>query len=94
MKFRERLLNPKKLKIDLEKLSIVTIDDVSYRTFTKQYTHVYDGHCQCFKDCDCASRKETVTNTEITWYRNIIFDNTDKCFYSEPYTPELIIKSN
>lgn len=83
---RERFLNPKRLNIELESLQIKIIDGVSYRTFTKQYTDIYDGHCQCYKDCDCSSKAGTVTNTEITWYRNIIFDGTDKCFYSEPYT--------
>ena len=83
---RERLLNPKTLNIELEALQITIIDGVSYRIFTKKYTSIDNGSCQCYKDCDCSSRAGTVTNTEITWYRNIKFDGTDKCFYSEPYT--------
>ena len=83
---RERLLNPKRLNIELEALQIIIIDDVSYRTFTKKYNSYDDGSCQCFKDCDCSSRVGTITSTEKTWFRNIKFDGTDKCFYSEPYT--------
>lgn len=83
---RERLLNPKRLNIELEALQLTIVDGVSYRTFTKQYTSVDDGSCQCYKDCDCSSKAGTITNTKITWYRNIKFDGTDKCFYSEPYT--------
>lgn len=83
---RERLLNPKILKINLEALKIIIIDNVSYRTFTEKFTKIDDGRCQCYHDCDCSSRKGEVTNIKINWYRNIKFDGTDKCFYSEPYT--------
>jgi len=83
---RERLLNPKTLNIELEALQITIIDGVSYRIFTKKYTSIDNGSCQCYKDCNCSSKRGTITNTEITWYRNIKFDSTDKCFYSEPYT--------
>ena len=81
----ERLLNPKRLNIELETLPIKIIDGVSYRTFTKQYTTYDGGGCQCYKDCDCSSRSGVFVLV-ITWYRNTKFDNTDKCFYSEPYT--------
>lgn len=83
---RNRLLNPKQLGIDLESLSTITVNNNEFRYFTKKYTHIDDGKCQCFKDCDCYKNKGKVTITEITWYRNTKFDGTDKCFYSEPYT--------
>ncbi|MCA9750301.1 MAG: hypothetical protein KC414_14420 [Romboutsia sp.] len=83
---KDRLLNPKQLGLDLESLPIITINNEQFRHFTKKYTHINDGKCQCFKDCDCAKNKGKITITKITWYRNIKFDGTDKCFYSIPYT--------
>ena len=84
---RERLLNPKRMKTKLEAFPVIIVEGISYRNFTKEYTHTDDGSCQCFKDCDCSGRAGLVTKKKITWYRNKDFDNTDKCFYSEPYTP-------
>jgi len=84
---RDRLLNPKNLKIDLEALQVTIIDDVKYRVFTEKYTYTQPRGCQCFKDCDCSEDYGKVTHYEKTWYRNTEFDGTDKCFYSEPYTP-------
>lgn len=85
---KKRLLNPIKLDIDLEALQIVVIDGVSYRTFTKEYSSTDKGSCQCSKDCNCSSKRGIKTTTTVTWYRNIKFDKTDKCFYCEPYTPK------
>jgi hypothetical protein len=83
---RERLLNPKRLKTDLKSLDVVSIDSVDYRTFTVKSTSVNDGICQCYHNCNCSDLKGNITHHSVTWYRNIKFDNTDKCFYSEPYT--------
>lgn len=84
---RERLLNPKRLNFPLDSLAIVFFDGVPYRTFTEKHILIDDGMCQCYKDCDCSERKGKVTETSTVWYRNVAFDGTDKCFYSEPHTP-------
>jgi hypothetical protein len=85
---RQKITNPKcHLKMDLEALDIVEIKGEKYRFFTTTFKHVNDGSCQCYKDCNCSELKGEVTVRTTTWYRNLKFDGTDKCFYSEPYTP-------
>jgi len=84
---RERLLNPvKSIGVDMLNLPIKNVDGQDYRVHFMTYKKVDDGSCQCFKDCNCSENRGKITITEITWYRNVKFDNTDKCFYSEPYT--------
>ena len=90
MKFRERLLNPNKLKLNFSILPIVEVDNEKYRLFSQTNVSIATGGCQCFKDCDCAADKGKRTEKIKIWYRNIKFDDTGKCFYSEPYTPETL----
>ena len=87
MKCRERLLNPHRLKLNFSILPIVEADGEKYRMFSQTIVSIATGSCQCFKDCDCAADKGKRTETIMTWYRNVKFDDTGKCFYSEPHTP-------
>ena len=65
--------------------------EVPQTVFKRIVKEVFDnGACQCFKDCDCAADKGKRTEKIKIWYRNIKFDDTGKCFYSEPYTPPQI----
>lgn len=80
-----RLNNPQNLNRDLTSLDIVTINNIKYRTFTQISKHVYSGSCQCFKDCNCSDKKGQVKIIKTTWYRKLIHDNTNKCFYNIPH---------
>lgn len=82
----ERLLNPLDLGIDTNDLPVIHFEGKRYRVLERERVIYNNGSCQCFKDCNhCSSqpRKVTILNK---WYRNIDFDNSNKCFYSEPYT--------
>lgn len=86
---RERLLNPKNIKeIDLLSLKIITFLDEQYRVFKQTKIERTPYGCQCYKDCNCSDNYGKEKTIKKVWFRNIKFDDTDKCFYSEPYTPE------
>ena len=81
-----RLLHPRNRwkHLVLEELPIEIIDGIAYRTKTVTSKSVDSGSCQCYKDCDCSSKKGDITHHTIKWHRRKSLDNTEKCFYSIP----------
>lgn len=88
---RERLLNPKSKIQDIDYLPTSLCNDGEYYRYYSTEEKIiksFNG-CQCFKDCSCAEKekeKESYIKFKL-WFRNVKFDGTDRCFYSQPYTP-------
>lgn len=86
-------LNPLGLDLDIKNLPTIQVGEDTYRVLEREHVSYNSGSCQCFGICDCFSQRGKVTRIKL-WYRNIKLDDTDKCFYSQPYTNTNIYKNN